>query len=391
MREKILLALFVFIAGLEESAGQERQILSPSISPTPGRGHKTFVFRRNQKAVSGYFAGIAGDTLILFSGGRREKVLRKDLRKVVVNTERNFWKSGTYGMLVGIYLGNLIFFQADNQPTAYLESGKEILPPLALFAGVGGGMGYLFGSTLQQEKTFDFTGSEVEKQKSWGKLHRLSRNEIYANKIHLTIQAAQVYPRASKHYKNQLEHAGFNLGYPPGKFNLLRKMQFTISATTATELGAAVLWFGEPAIGGFRYEDGVYVYHNVIQQLEGRGVYALGIYHPLGGQRQKRYRWQVGVGAGMAKVNFSLNARSYRNSPLYDVIVSTRGLAKTVFSGMVFTGFNFHFSKNLSLGLIADYAYAPPERAPAVAEAKIPAQKLRLGNASLGLTTGLHF
>jgi hypothetical protein len=100
--------------------------------------------------------------------------------------------------------------------------------------------------------------------------------------------------------------------------------------------------------------------------------------------------WNVGLGAGVAKVNFSLESSIHSWCPTFEER-SEHNISKTFFSGVIFTELNLYLHEAMSLGLTADYVFIPSEQAPEILEGGIPAQKLRLGNASVGFTLGFHF
>jgi hypothetical protein len=368
-----------------------------------GRFNKTMVFRRNQNAMAGYLVDVESDTLILLSGGRQEKVPRQDLLKVVVDVEKNPETIGAYGMLFGVYLGNFIFFTAKKQPPAYFDSDDfrdsalgTLLANIA-FATAGGLLGYLANATFEKEKAFDFTGPAPKQQAEWQRLHKFSRREKSARKVHLSVQAAHVYTRVSSRYTTVLRDAGFtsgNQGFyfedgelePASDFNLLRKLQLTVSLRPETEIGVAVAWLGEPTISAFKLN-----VDYLQQSLKATGYYVVGIYNPFRTRLQKRNIWHVGLGLGAANMEFKLRARYNVVAPTFSQVTVGYAITKTLVSGVIFTGLQLYPSNNLSLGLSADYVFMPTEQAAALPELRIPAQKLRLGNGSLGFAIGLHF
>jgi hypothetical protein len=104
----------------------------------------------------------------------------------------------------------------------------------------------------------------------------------------------------------------------------------------------------------------------------------------------KRTAWNVGVGIGLAKVEFNLKAHTETWDP-YTEVTTEHNISNTSFSGVVFTELKFHLQDSLVFGLTADYVFVPAANAPNIPEAGIPAQKLRFGNGSIGFTLGLDF
>jgi hypothetical protein len=81
----------------------------------------------------------------------------------------------------------------------------------------------------------------------------------------------------------------------------------------------------------------------------------------------------------------TISSYQYRSTP------SGFEISKTQFCSLLFTELKLYLSNALSFGLTADYTMAPALQAPALPEVGIPAQKLRLGNGSIGFILGFHF
>jgi len=308
------------------------------------------VYRRTHNALAGFLAGTKGDTLIVQTGGREEFVPLSDISKVVIDVESMAGKYAIAGMLSGIYLGNLLFFSAKNQPTAYFGSDdNEWFELLAVNSGsalVGGGLGYVIGLGSGDEKVFDFTGSERQQQAEWQRLQRHSLREPPAKKVHLTFQAGHVYTRVSSRYKDALEEAGFRVNEysfdgpeKASNFNLLRKAQLMVSIADKAEIGAALMWLGEPRVWG---DFGANFFGNVSQSLDATGYYALVIYPPLRARKPRQNLWNVGLGIGAAKVDFSLRAVGRTRSLPFRDVMAVHNVTKTSFSIAIFTGLNLY-------------------------------------------------
>ena len=366
--------------------------------------NKVVVYSQEGSIFSGLLVGVENDKLILRIGGQDKKIPQKNLAKVIIETEKNKSRYAISGMLLGAYLGNLIFYRAQNQPMAYMfdfeEGGIWLFLWEVTFAGAGGGLGFLSSSMFEKGKrVFNFPDSTEKRLAEWERFRRfILTGEHGPKKIHFSAQAGYIFTRVSSRYRTLMENAGYYISSytylfdedaeEAIDFNLLRKLQLTISPTSNTEIGCAMYWLGEPSLLGESWQSGYP--SGVAQSLHITGYYGIGIYKPFLKQMPKPIVWNVGLGAGVAKVNFSLKSSIHSWYP-YLEDRSEHNISKTLFSGVVFTELNLYLHESMSLGFTADYVYIPSERAPEILEGGIPAQKLHLGNASVGFTLGLHF
>lgn len=354
---------------------------------------KSLVFRRNQNPEAGYLVELKGDSLLILRGGKNESLLYQDITKVMVEREGQTAKVAVLGMFLGMYAGNLLFYTAENQPTAYFgydgfgESRQALLLANLLFAGAGCLVGYLAGLPLgQKEIWFDLTGSERERQAEWNRLDRLI-NRKHVNRMHFLVQPAYVYNQVSSNYKEALTDSGYivySYDQEPSNFNLLRKLQLTMSLTNKVELGLAAFWLGEPSVYGYRVNPSAYV----TQSLKATGYYVIGAYNLFPSWLIGRVNWKSGLGLGLAQVNFNLRSFSYTQSG-YSSEIET--VSKNLFSGIIFSEVSLQLFRFFSLGIIGDYVWVPTHEGPPLSSAGILAQKLRFGNGSIGITMGLHF
>jgi len=407
-----LVFILVLLANPWEIRGQQAdQSSSPSVSEIPTTSSLLFntvlVYRREGGPLYGLLVRVESNAMIIRAGGKDEKIPLTNLAKVIIETEKKTGLSTLYSMLMGTYLGNLLFFRAKNQPTAYMEdieSGLGFFLTNTLFAAVGGGLGYLISSIYEKgERAFDFTGSKEKKQAEWERLRRFVAGELRPRKVHLSIQAGHVFTRVSPQYLNSLQNAGYWVSHSSylfgdyseeaKDFNLFRNLKLTYSLKSNTEIGFALYWLGEPSMGGSKWESGQS--SEVGQSLYTTGYYVVGMYKPFLKRMPKRIAWNVGVGVGAAKVDFNLKALITTWDPdtwnSYEEVTTEHNISKTFFSGVIFTELNLYLQDGLSLGLTADYVFVPAENVPEIPEAGILAQKLRLGNGSIGFTLGWHF
>jgi hypothetical protein len=299
--------------------------------------------------------------------------------------------SFTTGTFLGMYLGNLIFFQAEHQPTAYWSSGDEggKVAASLLFAFIGGGIGYLVDLGLKKsDESFDLSGEGNHRMKEVDRLKKFLLSDETTKQVHVTVQFAQVGTRYS-----EIEELSNPSYYPYDEvtsFNLLRKLQVTYSVLNSLDVGGAISWFGEPEArwnsnSYFNEEQG----YEGSQSYEGTGYYAVASFHPLKSVFSSSISWIIGVGIGLGNVNYEyiniVHTGTYPNRSSDSTIVK---INESMFSGLIFTEFDFYLFDELSLGLAIDYVYLPEEME-AIPELGI--DKRSLGNFSIGATIGLHF
>lgn len=410
-----LVFILVLLSNPWEIRGQQAdQSSSLSVSEIPTSPNLLFsrvlVYPREGQVISGLLVGIDNGKFIVRVGAINEKIPYHNLAKVIIETKKKIGRDAIYGLILGTYLGNLIFTRATNQSTAYLEDIKEpgrlemsgFFALNGVFAAGGGLLGSLAGWLFEKgEKNFYFTGKEQKRQAEWERLKRFVIGYSSPKKVHISIQGGHVFAQISPRYLDLLENAGFVIsryhwyenGYreKASDFNLLRKFQFTISLRKNLETGFSLYWLGEPFI--YAHPEDWWIYDDYVdQKTNTKGYYAIGIYKPFLRKLPRHIDWNVGLGLGVAILDFTLeSATTVFTDPGYERSTIKHDITKTLLSGVVFTELNFYIQDNLSVGLAADYVFVPTEEAPEIPEANIPAQKLRFGTGSIGFTLGLHF
>lgn len=394
-----LFFIIIFVISPWEIKGQQvRQPSSSSVSKTPAAFsvlyNRVLAYPREGGVLSGLLIGIERNALVIRVGKKDEKIPFRNLAKVVIEATKKTSKNALYGMLTGIYLGNLLLYKARNQPAAYMKRIDNRKPAFitlnALFATVGGGLGYLAGAVFEKsERVFNFTGNAQKRQTEWERMRIFITGGTSPKRVHLSIQGGHVFTQIIPQYSNLQQSNDYYYdygyyyddGYPgsANNFNLLRKFQLTISTKKNFEIGLAIYWLGEPSL------------YRVPCTTNTKGYYAVGICKPLLWRLPKGLVWNVGGGLGIAKVNFSLRSTQYSGWPTYETVTTEHNISKTRFSSFVFTELNFFLQDTLSIGLAADYAFVPSDNAPAIPEAGIPAKKLRFSTGSIGFSLGLHF
>ena len=364
---------------------------------------KVVVYLNPGGIIAGLFSGIEEDFLVVRTGGQNKKIPFNSLAKISIEREKQEGWNPIHGIILGTYLGNLIFNRAKNQPLIYreeFECARGIFFQNIIFASVGGAIGYLSDLVVgRDEKNFDFTRDDRKRLKEWENFKRYIYRVHSPKRFHISIQGGQVFPNVSQGYIDTLENSDFyvrryqtnyingGMVKPASTFNLLRKVQFCVSVKPKVDVGLAFISAGEPSINGERWK----TRSQVNQSLDTKGIYAVGIYKPFLEKMPKGLSWHLGVGAGAAKVDFTLEHLTNEGYPTYYQIVKTHNISNIRFSAVFFTELNLQIYKILSLGFIADYVFVPSETVPGMSEINLPEQKLSLGNGSIGFSLSLHF
>jgi hypothetical protein len=414
MKAKPFLVLGVFLllaqTGLEGMPiiPSTAQTASPSIAMTYYLA-KAIVRTTDGRVHYGLLAGLENDCLNLKKGPSEEKFSYRDISEVTIESGG---KTGTLmatGMLLGIYLGNVLFSRADGQPIAYMdqdtysEAGYLLLD--VVYASVGIGLGYLAALLRKNEAVFRFGEGESDRLAEWERLKGFLAGRRGKSRFHLSIQGGRVFTPVSDCYQETFSNAhyytstGFQVvspGYQDYRYveaarhlNLLRRAALTVPLRPKIEVGAAVVFAGEPGVGGTSY--GNMGYRNVWQTYNAVGCYAVAVYKPLLRALPEKVQWRIGLGAGAARVDFEMGMYAQGGYPDYEEEWAKYKTSQTAASGLVFTELGYSIGPHISLGLAADYVFGPTQEIPAFPGWGIPGQKIRLGNGCVGLTMGMHF
>ena len=110
----------------------------------------------------------------------------------------------------------------------------------------------------------------------------------------------------------------------------------------------------------------------------------MGVIQPLWKLGWKDVQWDVGVGLGIATVEFKSSSQVYDYSSSSSVSI---GNTRTMFSALINTELKVFVTDHFSIGLAADLAYIP-EDVPSVQG--ITFESKTLGTRSVGFVLGLH-
>jgi hypothetical protein len=94
-------------------------------------------YLQDGSALVGFLAGIEPDALIVRKDGQDIKVPRWNLKKIVLETEINFNRNMLYGMVAGLYAGNIVLLHEFSQPFAFAKRLEENEPWLGFIYDSG--------------------------------------------------------------------------------------------------------------------------------------------------------------------------------------------------------------------------------------------------------------
>ena len=370
--------------------------------------NRVLVYQKEGDFRSGLLLGTQNNVLRIQVGTEDVRIPFTNLAKVVIKVDKNTSPYAVSGMLIGMYLGSYYLLRQSDQPGAYLDDDIKpggILLWNLVCAGAGGGLGLLAGSLFaKKEEVFAFDGPQEKRLKEWERLKNfvLGVDTSY-KRTHFSVQAGKVFFLVSNRYRDQFAGPQLYSNFDPfdswrsTSFNLLRSLRATYSPKRWFEVGASVMWLGEPSLHKhiISYDDLAHEEQGLHVTYDATGYYLVGVFKPLSKTLPPNLSWELGLGLGAANIRFDLTA--YRSGNSQNDPNAERQyyiehhISDSVFSGVVFTALNLNLYRNLSLGVYADYAYLPDREVPGVPALGIGEQKLQFGNACIGFSLGLHF
>ena len=359
----------------------------------------TEVIDKNGNKSVGFLFGLKSDSLILIRKNEKYYYSLKDLLDIKIEYGRKNYEGVVIGSIAGVYLGNLIFFNADGQPTAYwdnedggLEAGASLI-----FAFVGGGIGYIIDIASeggQEIFSFSFNVNDTEWVQEVQRLKEFLIGIERENMVNINFSLSQVSTRFSEIEDNSSfsQNYYYNSNYSGvTSFNLLRRIQVTYALLNYLDVGGSICWFGEPSFYSYSYKytpNGTESI-NINQKYEAIGYYASAVYYPLKYIFPKVLSWSISAGIGIGNVNYSFEYfRTIEKNPNIIEEETTKTIDENVFSAIISTQLDLYLINELSLGLVVDYAYVPGEM-PAIPDTDIGESSL--SNFSFGAALGYHF
>jgi hypothetical protein len=366
------------------------------------------VQRLDGSVVSGALLGIGDDALLIRRGGREEAIPRSELRRVVIEREKDKPGYAVAGIPIGFVVDRaLMGHLADGQPGLFLSTGYRgefNLWDLLLIAGVGS-LGYFGGPLLESgQAEFEPGPGSPRAAREWDALRRYVLGIFSPPRFHVEFFGGKLALPARDGFLDQLRGLGYSTGYAyeldtsyteaTGAVNLMRRVRISFSISPRFAVGLAWVDLSQPSVSGTRSE-GYNPVHSAAQRLSCRGYFAVGSYEPLKSLLPSRVAWEAGLGAGLIRARYSLSTAvdSYFYAYLSSSSVSRndQGFSRTDPAGLLFTSLRYYLNSHTSIGLSADTVLAPSAQVNAVPELGLAARTIRLGNSGIGLTLGVHF
>jgi hypothetical protein len=398
----IMMVLGLLVTPWAGMCGQERRSESKNGAPLQAdsslRFNTVIISLRSGTFVGGLLAGIENEAIILLRKGQEEKIPRQEIRRITIERETSRSRAILPVVFLGTYLGNVMLLRSEEDPPFYSDISNElsswgVVLCETILIGASTGLGFLLSGILEsREKVFEFGESGKENLEMWERLKRFVLGADDYKKIHLSIQGGRVFPRISDPYRAWFQ-TDYNAEYIKDRsyFNMLRKVQLTYSMKPQLDIGFAISWLGEPTLYGYKQTKyqvySAYSYRWFQQKYSSTGYFAVGVYRPFFNQVPRNLTWNVGLGVGALETKFFLE--SHTSGPTY--MTESCTISKQQFGALAFTELNFNLVKSISLGLEADYVFAPPIQAAALPETGISAHRLKGVNGSVGFSLGLHF
>ena len=359
----------------------------------------TEVIDKNGNKSIGFLFGLKSDSLILIRKNEKYYYSLKDLLNIEIEYSRKNYKGVVIGSIAGVYLGNIIFFSADGQPTEYWDNEDAGVKAAAslIFAFVGGGIGYIIDIASEGEQeifSFSFNVNDTEWVQELQRLKEFLIGIEKENMVNINFSLSQVSTRFSEIEDNSsISQNYYYDSYYSGvtSFNLLRRIQVTYALLNCLDVGGSICWFGEPSFHSYLYNyfpNGTESI-NIAQKYEAVGYYASAVYYPLKSIFPKILAWSISGGIGIGNVNYSFEyLRTIENYPNITEEETTKTIDENVFSAIISTQLDLYIINELSLGFVVDYVYVPGEM-PAIPNTDI--SESSLSNFSFGAALGFHF
>jgi len=350
---------------------------------------QALVFRPNQDAIRGKLAEIREDYIVVLSSEREVRVPFAEIGRIILTVEQGLGRGPFYGAVLAGY-GSAYVLAASRDHGGFVESRDlpwyaiVVVPSIALGAGIG----YLVDpGSVQKDEVFDFTGTDEAKAREKSRLARAANQGLRESKLHFTFQASHVNSNVLSMLPSSL---GYHQDNGAGQFNLLRKVQLTSSVAPKVELGVAWVEFSEPSTSAYAFEipsNGDFKSYSVSETFQASGEFIVASYKPLYSLVDSWLDLKVGGGFGIASIDYNRRTTVSANTWQQSFFNVADNSVVAYLCGEL----EFELVDGFSIGLVADKVFGPSRDAPAVPEAKIPAQTLSFDNSSVGFTIGLHF
>lgn len=326
----------------------------------------------NDRALSGYFLKIEGDSMHLWMNEKDTALALADLKIVTFPKKPSQGKGALKGAITGALISLLFNYkyritagsfinQWDNYGTALLAT--------SLASGAGALLGYL-SDLIKGDKSERYTlrgPGDIEK------MRKELMSPVFPFRLNLYIHPAHVF--------SAFDHGGFHTKMRPDptrNLNFARSVTLTGSISERVEIGLSYKDASEPNITYTAQSGGVNLDYKIDDIIT--GLYITGSYDLLPPGGTNRFSLSPVAGIGLVKIDYSVNA-----GMLNTTIETINKYELSLFGAIEF---RYNPFSSLSLGVLMDYIYIPG-RAPASVvfnESERP-----FSNYSLGMSFGFHF
>jgi len=403
-----LTALCVPLFSSAASIGLSEASAATQFDQTPGSlrsgSARLVVYRRSAPALAGWLHHVSGDTLVLIASNAYRPVAVDDLDSINVLPRPTSTRGAAFGLLGGLYLGNVLFYRGNGSPSAYWEphaQDNNIAGDLAinaLFIGGGGLLGYLVGLVGESEAHVSFAGDEGARRLSLARLRRITTHGELLHSVNFSVQGGFIAHRTVNRAKTRFQDAGFYIcGYSRlideydtkkvSNLNLMRRLDLSYGITSRWEAGLAVMWIGEPLLWGGKQDA------SFRQEYDVTAVVASARRHFWPSRPDGPGRLSVGAGVGLAVVDFSLATAAWQvdESAHWQWIVESQTMRHKPLIAVLSLEFAAIRSGSLSLDLTADYVVGPSYTVDTIPQLGVGKQRLRVGNSSIGFGLSKRF
>ena len=377
----ILLLIIPFTALAQDIGPADTGATSVLSKPIESRDLKAIIYRQRADALAGYITDITRDTIILMSGSRREMIGLDEVSAINILPGRKKTPILSFCALSGLYLGNLAFYRAEQQPSSYYASDPDDnslgeLFANILFAGAGVGVGFLLSTGMEKELLVNFAGSDWKRQDNLQRLSVMLNRNRRSRPVHLSVGGSWIFTRNTS-------IAGDTWIGESTKLNLFRRLQLTCSIKPNLQFGLALINQNEPTKRGSKDS------WALRQSFSSTGYYFIGRFDlNKSASSQRTLKCFAGAGIGVVVVNFRHAAEKWDYQLGH--LLYRRIVKKNPLSGYVFAGTDVFFMEALSLSFITDFAFARSYYADGIPEVGLDRQKVCVGNPSIGFSLGIH-
>jgi hypothetical protein len=349
---------------------------------------------------TGFISDINTDSLLILAKGAEKSISYKDISNVTFTQPTNFNGSVWSGFFMGMYLGNVLFYQSDHfyygypnpdEPYALVtrdypeQFGAIAINVLFGFAGM---MVEYIITPYESGSTIDFSEDEAQRSEAWSSFYKKMTGVrvIPDTRVHFSITAGRLINRVLDPYtdgERQLMYSQRLSGY----YNFVRKIQLSVDIFGNIRFGASLFFEGEPSVAGAYLTENKEEY-SMVARYDAKGFYAAISYVLLPRKMLKNFELVVGAGIGQLAPKLKLRGSRYiyDDEQLWKIDYSTPQV-----SGILFAEFHYHMTDHFSLLYSIDISRSSEISVDGDENYGVPEQTFTFGNSSFGLGVGFHF